>query len=127
MAPEIGPRGHVVGTSGSLVPHALACIDQTSAMSCQGEVFRNQPSKAHLELTLSIVRSKLETGRDFDERPRRHRSIALGEVERLGGGVTPWPTRIDFGQGSLEFTEDPLHAAIRGDGFFVVRDGGDGE
>jgi len=48
-------------------------------------------------------------------------------LERLGGGVTPWPTRIDFGQGSLEFTEDPLHAAIRGDGFFVVRDGGDGE
>jgi flagellar basal body rod protein FlgG len=48
-------------------------------------------------------------------------------LERLGGGVTPWPTRIDFGQGSLEITGNPLDAAIRGDGFFVVRDGADGE
>ena len=46
-------------------------------------------------------------------------------LERLGGGVTPWPTRTDFGQGSLEYTERPLDAAIRGDGFFMVRDGSD--
>lgn len=46
-------------------------------------------------------------------------------LERLGGGVTPWPTRTDFGQGSLERTERPLDVAIRGDGFFTVRDGSD--
>ncbi len=44
-------------------------------------------------------------------------------LERLGGGVTPWPARIDFKEGSLDVTERPLDAAIRGEGFFVVRDG----
>jgi len=44
-------------------------------------------------------------------------------LERLGGGVTPWPVRMDFAQGALEVTDRPLDAAIRGEGFFVVRDG----
>lgn len=44
-------------------------------------------------------------------------------LERLGGGVTPWPARIDFKEGSLDMTSNPLDAAIRGEGFFVVRDG----
>ena len=44
-------------------------------------------------------------------------------LERLGGGVLPHPVQIAFDQGALEYTEEPLHAAIRGEGFFAVRDG----
>jgi flagellar basal body rod protein FlgG len=44
-------------------------------------------------------------------------------LERLGGGVTPWPSRVDFKEGDLDITNNPLDVAIRGEGFFVVRDG----
>ncbi len=44
-------------------------------------------------------------------------------LERLGGGVTPWPAQIDFKEGVIETTGRELDAAIRGEGFFVVRDG----
>lgn len=44
-------------------------------------------------------------------------------LERLGGGVTPWATRTDFGEGGLDITDNPLDVAIRGEGFFSVRDG----
>ncbi len=43
-------------------------------------------------------------------------------LERLGGGVLAAPVMIDFGQGPLELTDDPMHLAIKGDGFFVVGD-----
>jgi len=44
-------------------------------------------------------------------------------LERLGGGVTPWPARIDFKEGGVDVTNRDLDVAIRGEGFFVVRDG----
>lgn len=43
-------------------------------------------------------------------------------LERLGGGVLAAPTMIDFRQGALEMTENPLDLAIQGEGFFVVGD-----
>lgn len=46
-------------------------------------------------------------------------------LERLGGGVLMGPTRIEFSQGSLRTTENPLDVAIRGDGFFLVKDESD--
>jgi len=42
---------------------------------------------------------------------------AAGVRERLGGGVFLRPNRIDFSGGPQRVTEDPLHVAIRGDGF----------
>ena len=47
-------------------------------------------------------------------------------LERLGAGTVPAFNRISFEQGALESTGNPLDAAIEGDGFFVVRTGGDG-
>ncbi len=43
-------------------------------------------------------------------------------LERLGGGVLSAPTMIDFTQGPLKDTGNPLELAIKGDGFFVVGD-----
>ena len=42
-------------------------------------------------------------------------------LERLGGGVLMNPNMIDFGQGSLRPTGNPLDLAIDGDGFFVLQ------
>ncbi len=42
-------------------------------------------------------------------------------LERLGGGVQLAPSEIQFDQGPLEDTSNPLDIAIQGDGFFVVR------
>ncbi|MEZ6235772.1 MAG: flagellar hook-basal body complex protein, partial [Phycisphaerales bacterium] len=54
-------------------------------------------------------------------------------LERLGGGTHVLPTIVSYAQGVLEQTDRPLDMAIRGDGFFAVRDaaaaardGGDG-
>lgn len=46
-------------------------------------------------------------------------------LERLGGGVLLAKNRVDFGQGPLERTSNPLDLAIEGEGFFVVRDEAD--
>jgi flagellar basal-body rod protein FlgF len=46
-------------------------------------------------------------------------------LEKLGAGVLMAPNRIQYAQGSLETTGDPMHCAIRGEGFFVVRDSAD--
>jgi flagellar basal-body rod protein FlgF len=43
-------------------------------------------------------------------------------LERLGGGVMNAPNRIDFAQGPLQATGNPMDLAIEGEGFFVVRD-----
>lgn len=47
-------------------------------------------------------------------------------LERLGAGATPAFNRISFQQGAVEPTGSPLDAAIDGDGFFLVRTGGNG-
>lgn len=44
-------------------------------------------------------------------------------LERLGAGVMPLPTRIDFGAGALEQTGNPFDVAIDGEGFLAVRSG----
>jgi len=43
-------------------------------------------------------------------------------LERLGAGVRSAPNRIEFTQGTLTSTGNPLDVAIRGDGFFVMQD-----
>lgn len=42
-------------------------------------------------------------------------------MEPLGGGLLLSPTAIDFSQGELERVDNPLHAALVGDGFFALR------
>ena len=44
-------------------------------------------------------------------------------LEKLGSGVVPAPTRIGFGQGTVETTGNDLDLAIDGDGFLTVQDG----
>ncbi len=46
-------------------------------------------------------------------------------LEQLGGGVLMGANRISFSQGSLRTTNNPLDVAIRGDGFFLVKDESD--
>jgi flagellar basal-body rod protein FlgF len=53
---------------------------------------------------------------------RRHSNPWL---EPLGGGLGPAPAHVDYSQGELESTGDPLTAALDGRGFFAVRDGRD--
>lgn len=51
-------------------------------------------------------------------------------LERLGAGAHMAPNAIDYSQGNLSQTGNPLDLAIRGDGFFVLRslaDGGSSE
>lgn len=43
-------------------------------------------------------------------------------LERLGGGAHLLPNIVSFAQGTLEQTDRPLDLAIRGDGFFMVRE-----
>lgn len=43
-------------------------------------------------------------------------------MERLGGGTQLLPNIVSHAQGVLEQTNEPLDLAIRGDGFFVIRD-----
>ena len=43
-------------------------------------------------------------------------------LERLGGGVLSAPNRINFRQGPLTTTGNPLDLAIEGDGFLVIRE-----
>jgi len=43
-------------------------------------------------------------------------------LERLGAGALLNPNRTNFEQGSIDITHGDLDVAIRGDGFFVVRD-----
>lgn len=47
-------------------------------------------------------------------------------LERLGAGVLMAPNRTNFEQGSIQVTNNPLDLAVRGEGFFVVRDQSDG-
>ncbi len=42
-------------------------------------------------------------------------------LERLGAGTLLFPNRIEFSQGALRTTGNPLDVAIEGDGFFLVR------
>ena len=42
-------------------------------------------------------------------------------LEKLGAGLQMAPNRVNFTQGSLEATGNPLDIAIKGDGFIVVR------
>jgi flagellar basal-body rod protein FlgG len=46
-------------------------------------------------------------------------------LERLGGGTLLNPNRVDFTQGALKDTSNPLDMAIAGEGFFVVKDEND--
>lgn len=43
-------------------------------------------------------------------------------LEQLGAGALAAPNLSDFQQGGLETTGQPLDVAVRGEGFFVVRD-----
>lgn len=54
--------------------------------------------------------------------PRRWSNPAL---EGLGGGVSAAATYVDLSGGELEHTNNPLDLAIRGEGFFAVREGGE--
>jgi len=45
-------------------------------------------------------------------------------LEDLGGGLSIGPTELDLSQGDLEFTGAGTDAAIQGEGFFAVNDGG---
>lgn len=47
-------------------------------------------------------------------------------LERLGAGVHLAPNRVNFGQGPLSETGQPLDVAIQGEGFFVVRSAASG-
>ena len=47
-------------------------------------------------------------------------------LERLGAGPHLSPNRVSVTQGSLTATTSPLDLAVRGEGFFVVRDTGGG-
>jgi flagellar basal-body rod protein FlgF len=47
-------------------------------------------------------------------------------LERLGAGAMPRANRTAFDQGPVEVTHRDLDVAIRGEGFFVVRDEADG-
>lgn len=47
-------------------------------------------------------------------------------LERLGGGVHNARNRLDFTQGALQETGNPLDIAIDGDGFLMIRDISDG-
>lgn len=47
-------------------------------------------------------------------------------LERLGAGVHMAPNQTDHSQGPLKQTGNDLDLAIRGDGFFVLRDASDG-
>lgn len=42
-------------------------------------------------------------------------------LERLGGGVLMNPNLVDFAQGAIRTTGNPLDLAIDGEGFFVMR------
>ena len=46
-------------------------------------------------------------------------------LEKLGGGVLMAPNRVNYKQGSLEYTFNDMNVALRGEGFFVVRDSSD--
>jgi flagellar basal body rod protein FlgG len=46
-------------------------------------------------------------------------------LERLGGGVMAAPNRVNFEQGSPEWTGNDFDVAIQGEGFFVLRDEAD--
>ena len=46
-------------------------------------------------------------------------------LEKLGAGVMLAPNRINQTQGSIQTTGDSMHAAIKGEGFFVIRDAAD--
>lgn len=48
-------------------------------------------------------------------------------LEKLGAGLHISPNRVDFTQGNLETTGNPLDLAIEGDGFFVVRAAADSD
>lgn len=43
-------------------------------------------------------------------------------LERLGAGIMPMPTMTKFASGPIETTGRPLDLAIKGEGFFTVRD-----
>jgi len=45
------------------------------------------------------------------------------ELEKLGGGLLVAQTSVDFSQGTLEDTGNPLDFALQGRGFFAIRDG----
>ncbi len=45
---------------------------------------------------------------------------SLGPQTRVGGGVAPPVTLMNFSQGAIQATGGPLDAAIQGDGFFIV-------
>lgn len=47
-------------------------------------------------------------------------------LEKLGAGAHMAPNAIDYAQGNLTQTGNPLDLAIRGDGFFVLRSLADG-
>ena len=46
-------------------------------------------------------------------------------LEKLGAGVMLAPNRINQTQGSIQTTNDPMNVAIKGDGYFVIRDAAD--
>ncbi len=46
------------------------------------------------------------------------------QLEMLGGGLTAAPTSVDFSQGELEDSSNPMDLAIQGQGFFAVQHNG---
>lgn len=54
-------------------------------------------------------------------------SEGAGVIGTMNGGSRVERTMINFSQGKLEYTENPLHLALEGDGFFKISDRRDGE
>ena len=75
------------------------------------------------KVDVAMIRSR-DTAREEDG---LHHLPSNELLERLGGGVLPWPTRIDFDEAGVEITNDPLDVAVRGEGFLAVLDESDPE
>lgn len=68
---------------------------------------------------LAVMRQRRVAG-EVDPAQRRFTKPSL---DSIGGGVWVRPTYTSFAQGELDPTDNPLDAAIAGDGFFTVGDG----
>lgn len=60
--------------------------------------------------------------RDVESAALRNAGMRNDLLDRIGGGQLLSPTAIDFSQGAIEQSSNPLDTSISGDGFLGVRD-----
>lgn len=60
--------------------------------------------------------------REVESHALRNAGMRHDLLDRIGGGQLLSPTAIDFSQGRMEQSSNPLDTAISGDGFIGVRD-----